>query len=100
MGKRGNSETSRQWVEGVAERIFEPLIVKRRTGKDWGWCYGWGTRWRMAEDVVEWIVREGNEFAHIWIFEERKQERKQEREIIEIGVNLNGRVEVQCNEAK
>ena len=54
----------------------------------------------MAEDVVEWIVREGNEFAHIWIFEERKQERKQEREIIEIGVNLNGRVEVQCNEAK
>lgn len=33
------------------------------------------TRWRMAEGVVEWMMREGNEFAFIWIFilKERKE---------------------------
>ena len=41
----------------------------------------------MAEGVVEWMMREGNEFVYSWIF--IMKERKDIYIYIEIGVNLN-----------
>ena len=39
----------------------------------------------MIEGIVEWMMREGNEFVYSWIFI-----MKERKEIyIEIGVNLN-----------